>query len=26
VAFTAIWLSNNTIKPAQRNQLIGINP
>lgn len=25
-AFTAIWLSDNTIKPAQRNQLIGINP
>ncbi|MGY8907401.1 MAG: hypothetical protein ACKVJI_08985 [Pseudomonadales bacterium] len=25
-AFTAIWLSKNTIKPAQRNQLIGINP
>jgi hypothetical protein len=25
-AFTAIWLSENTIKPAQRNQLIGITP
>ncbi len=23
-AFSAIWLSENTIKPAQRNQLIGI--
>lgn len=25
-AFSAIWLSENTIKPAQRNQLIGITP
>jgi len=25
-AFTAIWLSKNTLKPALRNQLIGLNP
>ena len=25
-AFTAIWLSKNTLKPTQRNQLIGIKP
>ena len=25
-AFTAIWLSKNTLRPALRNQLIGLNP
>ena len=25
-AFSAIWLSENTLKPALRNQLIGLNP
>jgi hypothetical protein len=25
-AFTAIWLSDNTLKPALRNQLIGLSP
>lgn len=25
-AFSAIWLSNNTLKPALRNQLIGLKP
>jgi hypothetical protein len=25
-AFTAIWLSKNTLKPALRNQLIGLKP
>ena len=25
-AFTAIWLSKNTLKPALRNQLIGLSP
>ena len=25
-AFTAIWLSDNTLKPALRNQLIGLKP
>jgi hypothetical protein len=25
-AFSAIWLSENTLKPKLRNQLIGLNP
>ena len=25
-AFTAIWLSNNTLQPSLRNQLIGLTP